>query len=231
MSLTPSSIRDNPQQPGVEAQVYLPDQLIADARNLVTQPILLGAGLLKRGTVLGQQSVNPIQASAASGNTGNGTLGGISVGSAVEIGSYALVAESATTFSVTNPEGVVLADATTGTAYAGTEISFTITAGATAFVVGDRFTISVFDAVGTYVQCVRTATDGSQVPSAVLADDADATNGPVTAGAYLAGEFNASALIFSSTWALASLVSAMRPFSLYAKSSISAASPSNNTAP
>lgn len=231
MSLTPSSIRDNPQQPGVEAQVYLPDQLIADARNLVTQPILLGAGQLKRGTVLGQQSANPIQASAASGNTGNGTLGGISVGSGVEIGSYALVAESATTFSVTNPEGVVLTDATAGTAYTSAEISFTITAGATAFVVGDRFTISVFDAVGTYVQCVRTATDGSQVPSAVLVDDADATNGPVTAGAYLAGEFNASALIFSSTWTLASLVSAMRPFSLYAKSSISAASPSNNTAP
>lgn len=231
MSLTPSSIRDNPQQPGVEAQVYLPDQLIADARNLVTQPILLGAGQLKRGTVLGQQSTNPIQASAASGNTGNGTLGGISVGSGVEIGSYALVAESATTFSVTNPEGVVLTDATAGTAYTSAEISFTITAGATAFVVGDRFTISVFDAVGTYVQCVRTATDGSQVPSAILVDDADATNGPVTAGAYLAGEFNASALIFSSTWALASLVSAMRPFSLYAKSSISAASPSNNTAP
>ena len=48
MSLTPSEIRDNPQQPGVQAQVYIPDQLIADARNLVTQPILLGAGVLKR---------------------------------------------------------------------------------------------------------------------------------------------------------------------------------------
>ena len=215
MSLTPTEIRDNPQQPGVQAQVYIPDQLIADARNLVTQPILLGAGVLKRGTVLGQQSVNPVQVVTGSSNTGNGTVGTVAAGSAVETGGYVLLATSATVFKVTNPEGTVLGNATVGTA----------------FVATDTFTINVFDAVGTYIQCVRTASDGSQTPVAILVDDADATAGPVTAGAYLAGEFNASKLIFSSTWALAALVSAMRPYGLFAKSSISSASPSNNSAP
>lgn len=231
MSLTPTEIRDNPQQPGVQAQVYIPDQLIADARNLVTQPILLGAGVLKRGTVLGQQNVNPVQVVAGASNAGNGTVGTVAVGSAVETGGYVLLATSATVFKVTDPEGTVLGNATVGTAFSHAEIGFTITAGGTAFVSGDTFTINVFDAVGTYIQCVRTASDGSQTPVAILVDDADATDGPVTAGAYLAGEFNASKLIFSSTWALAALVSAMRPFGLFAKSSISSASPSNNSAP
>ncbi|SEJ21540.1 Bacteriophage lambda head decoration protein D [Azotobacter beijerinckii] len=231
MTLNASSILDNPQQPGIAAQVYTPDQLIADARNLVTQPILLGAGVLKRGTVLGQQSINPTQAVTGSSNTGNGTLGSISVGSAVETGSYVLTATAATTFSVTNPEGVVIGTATAGTPFANAEINFTITAGATAFVAGDKFTINVFDAVGTYVACVRTASDGSQVPVAILADDADASAGPVTAGGYLAGEFNGRALTFDSSWTLQQLVSAMRPYGLFAKTSISAASPSNNSAP
>ncbi len=231
MSLTPSSIRDNPQQPCVQAQVYIPDQLIADARNLVTQPILLGAGVLQRGTVLGQQTTNPFQAGASSGNTGNGTLAGISVGSAVEIGGYVLLATGATTFSVTDPEGVLVGNATVGTPFTSAEINLTLTAGGTAFVAGDSFTINVFDAVGTYIQCVRTASDGSQIPVAILVDFADASAGPVTTGAYLAGEFNVSALIADASWSLPGLVSAMRPYGLFAKSSVSANSPSNNSAP
>ncbi len=158
-------------------------------------------------------------------------MSAVTVGSAVETGGYVLLATSATTFGVTNPEGVALGDATVGAAFAHAEINLTITAGATAFVVGDGFTVNVFDAVGTYVECVRTATDGSQVPLAILVDDADATDGPVTAGAYLAGEFNAAQLIYSPTWSLSALVSAMRPYGLFAKTSLSAASPSNNSAP
>jgi len=231
MSLTPSEIRDNPQRPGVQAQVYIPDQLIADARNLVTQPILLADGALKRGAVLGQQTVSPVQTLANPGNTGNGTVDSVTVGSAVKTGGYALLATSATVFSVTSPEGVALGNATVGTAFVQAEINLTITAGAKAFAVGDGFTVNVFDAVGTYVECVKTATDGSQVPVAILVDDTDATDGPVTAGAYVAGEFNAARLIYSPTWSLAGLVSAMRPYSLFAKSSLSAASPSNNSAP
>jgi hypothetical protein len=230
MSLTPSVIRDNPQQPGIQAQVFIPDQLIADARNLVSQPIVLGAGTLKRGTVLGQQNSNPVVVIAAVGNTGNGAVGNISTGAA-RVGNYALTATSATVFAVVDPEGVALGNATVGTAFANAQINFTVAAGGTAFVAGDSFVLDVADAVGTYIQSVKTASDGSQVPVAVLADDADASAGPVTTGAYLFGEFNLAALIYSATWTPATLTAALRPSGLFAKSSISAAPPSNNSAP
>lgn len=231
MTITPSSIRENPQHPSMTAQVFVPDQLIADARNLVSQPILLGAGNLPRGTVLGQVTSNPTQAAAGATNTGNGTLSGIAVGSGVEVGIYTLTATAATTFAVVDPEGKAVGTATAGTAFASSQINFTITAGSTAFAVGDVFTIAVFDAVGTFVKCVKSANDGSQVPVAILADDADATNGPITAGAYVAGEFNDNALAYDTSWSLALLVTALRAYGIHVKSSISAASPSNNSAP
>lgn len=231
MSLTPTEIHDNPQRPGVQAQVYSPDQLISDARSLVTQPVLLASGDLKRGTVLGQQTENPVQVVSGAGNTGDGVIESITLGPAIKTGGYQLIATAITKFKVTSPAGDVLGVATVGTPFVHAEITLTITAGGVAFKVADSFTLNVFDAVGTYVECVRTATDGSQYPLAILVDDADATSGPVTAGAYLSGEFNAARLIYGATWSLPALVSAMRPYGLFAKSSISAASPSNNSAP
>lgn len=231
MSLTPTEIHDNPQRPGVQAQVYSPDQLISDARSLVTQPVLLASGDLKRGTVLGQQTENPVQVISGAGNTGDGVIGSITLGPAIKTGGYQLIATAITKFNVTSPAGDVLGVATVGTPFVHAEIALIITAGGVAFKVADSFTLNVFDAVGTYVECVRTATDGSQYPLAILVDDADATSGPVTAGAYLSGEFNAARLIYGATWSLPALVSAMRPYGLFAKSSISAASPSNNSAP
>lgn len=231
MSLTPTEIHDNPQRPGVQAQVYSPDQLISDARSLVTQPVLLASGDLKRGTVLGQQTENPVQVVSGAGNTGDGVIGSITLGPAIKTGGYQLTATANTKFNVTSPAGDVLGVATVGTPFVHAEITLTITAGSVAFKAADSFTLNVFDAVGMYVECVRTATDGSQFPLAILVDDADATGGPVTAGAYLSGEFNAARLIYGATWSLPALVSAMRPYGLFAKSSISAASPSNNSAP
>lgn len=231
MSLTPTEVHDNPQRPGVQAQVYSPDQLISDARSLVTQPVLLASGDLKRGTVLGQQTENPVQVISGAGNTGDGVIGSITLGPAIKTGGYQLIATAITKFNVTSPAGDVLGVATVDTPFVHAEIALTITAGGVAFKVADSFTLNVFDAVGTYVECVRTATDGSQYPLAILVDDADATSGPVTAGAYLSGEFNAARLIYGATWSLPALVSAMRPYGLFAKSSISAASPSNNSAP
>ena len=232
MALTPSSILDNPQQPGVQADVYIPDQLIVDAKNLVSQPIILGAGTLQRGTVLGQQTSNPIEAAAAAGNTGTGTIGTLSVGASPDVGTYTAVATDATHFTVTDPEGNALGTATAGAAFsAGGEIGFTITAGGTAFVAGDSFNITVSDAVGTYIECVKNASDGSQTPVAILADYADASGGPVTTGAYVMGEFNGNALTFDASWTLATLTAAARANGLFIKSAAHAASPANNTAP
>lgn len=231
MSLTPSVLGDNPQQPGIQAQVYIPDQLIVDAKNLVSQPILLGAGTLVRGTVLGQQTANPITAAATAGNTGNGTIGTLSVGATPDIGNYTLTATSATVFAVVDPEGNALGNATVGTPFTSAEINFTLTAGGTAFVAGDSFTVTVSDAIGLYIESVKTASDGSQNPVAILADYADASGGTVSTGGYVAGEFNISAMTYDASWTAATLTSALRAYGIFAKSSVSAGVPSNNSAP
>ena len=54
MTLTVNPIGDNPMAPGIAAETYLPDQLIAGRFPLVTTNITLAAGTLQRGTVLGQ---------------------------------------------------------------------------------------------------------------------------------------------------------------------------------
>lgn len=56
MTLTATSVGNNPMAPGIAAEIYVPDQLIAGVFQPVTQPItvLSGQGVLKRGTVIGR---------------------------------------------------------------------------------------------------------------------------------------------------------------------------------
>ncbi len=72
MSLTVTSVGDNPQTPGINAEIYNPDQLIAGNQKIVTDTVTIGAGTLARGTVLGKvtASGNYIQsvAGAADGS-------------------------------------------------------------------------------------------------------------------------------------------------------------------
>jgi hypothetical protein len=81
-------------------------------------------------------------ATANTQNTGNGTVSAVSVLAAALPGTYTVVFTSATAFNVMNPSGTLVASGSTGTAF-NTQINFTITAGATAFVAGDGFRIMV----------------------------------------------------------------------------------------
>jgi hypothetical protein len=225
MSLTVNSVGENPQQPSIYAETFIPDQLIAGNLKLVSQSIQLMAGTLARGAVLGQQTNNSIN-SAAGTNTGNGTIGTLSLGTTETFGVFTLVATSATNFTVTDPEGNALPAATVGTAYSNAEIGFKITAGGTAFVAGDSFTLNVLEATGNYILSVKTASDGSQVPSAILAGSTDASVAPQLAGAYLLGEFNQNVVSFDASWTLPALQTALRPFGIFLKSTVSAADPS-----
>jgi len=224
MTLSVNTIGDNPQQPGIRAETYIPDQLIAGNLKIVSQPIILASGKLPRGSVLGMINTNSAIAIAGE-NTGNGTVGPITVDASAKAGNYVLTATGATTFTVVDPEGAALPNLTVGTAYAQGGLGFTITAGDTDFVAGDTFTVDVTDAVGQFILSVKTASDGSQTPSAILADDADATNGPVTAGAYVMAEVNARALHYDPSWTIATLTPALRANTIFVKSSVSAADP------
>ena len=236
MTITYTPVGDNPAAPFATEYSYIPDQLIAGHHNLVTQPIMLaGNAPLPRGAVLGQQTSYTIAtAPKAGGNTGNGTLTNVAPAAGVEysgsaLPGYVLTATSATQFTVTDPEGnaVTGSPAVVGTPFTSGEIDFTLTAGSTAFVAGDSFTITATPGIGTFVLCVKTATDGSQVPSAILVDSADPTSGPVRTGAYVSGEFNLRAISYDSSWTVpALLVTALRAFGIHLKSAISAADPS-----
>ncbi|WP_338327096.1 hypothetical protein [Yersinia ruckeri] len=55
-----------------------------------------------------------------------------------------------------------------------------------------------------------------------MVDDADATTGAVQAGVYLMGEFNQHRVIFDDSWTLADLAVALRPYSIFLRSSLTA---------
>ena len=85
----------------------------------------------------------PTPVGTAGTNTGNGTIGSLSATAATIAGSWKVVFTGATTFGVFDPNGVERTNGTTGTAYTNDGLSFTITAGATAFVANDSFTVAV----------------------------------------------------------------------------------------
>jgi hypothetical protein len=79
---------------------------------------------------------------ALAGNTGNATIAAITLGSAPLNGAYHVIFTSATTFTVSDPNGLTIGSGTTGVAFTSTGVNFTITAGATPMVRGDGFTVT-----------------------------------------------------------------------------------------
>lgn len=126
-----SQTGQNPFVPGVIQDTFIPDQLVSGPLQLVTDTVSLSAGVLLRGTVLGQ-----------------------------------------------------------------------------------------ITATKAYIKSVKAATDGSQVPCAILVDNADATTGAVQVGVYLMGEFNQHRVIFDDSWTLADLAVALRPYSIFLRDSL-----------
>jgi len=227
MTLVVNSLGDVAQQPMAYSETYVPDQLIAGNLKLVSAAIVLGAGNLPRGAVLGLQSQAPTATAALV--TGNGTCTAITNGGAVQPGTYTLRATGATNFTVSAPDGLAMPNATVGTPYVSADINFTLTAGGNAFAAGDEFTINVLP--GNYVLCSRTAQDGSQIPAAILADATDASGGAVAAGAYVMGEFNVNALYVDPSWGANAavwgpmLTAMFRNTGIFLKSAVTAADP------
>lgn len=130
--------------------------------------ILSGAGVVTSGLVLGSQLTGGAGVAAALGaNTGTGTFGAIVAGTASRIGVYTVEFDDATHYIVTDPLGAEVGHGTTGVAFSAGGLGFTITAGGTAFVAGDSFTIVV---TGTpkYAAYDPTATSGLQRATAIL---------------------------------------------------------------
>ncbi|MEI6542128.1 MAG: head decoration protein [Methylococcales bacterium] len=86
--------------------------------------------------------------------------------------------------------------------------------------------LGAITASGLYITSVATATDGSQVPAAILADNADPSTGDVQAGVYIQGEFNANYINYDSSWTLVTLKPALRKSGpIYLKGVVNAQTP------
>lgn len=126
-----------------------------------------GAKTYTIGTVLGKTLVNGSAAAVAGAtNTGNGTMGTITVSSHARIGHYTLritaASSNAGAFELRNAAGALQGTGNVASAFVGAGLAFTLADGSTDFAVGDVFSITV---TGTekYKILENTTGDGSAV--------------------------------------------------------------------
>lgn len=110
-------------------------------------------GELEAVTDLGVLS---IAGAPVEGNTGNGTIGTLSVTSKAKVGAHTATMTATTAFTVKDPDGLVMGTGATGAAYSAGGVTFTITVGATPMVAGDAFTITVAKAADGNVELPAT---------------------------------------------------------------------------
>lgn len=237
MTLSVTNVGANPQQPSISADAFIPDQLIAGNLKLVTDTVTIASGAdLVRGSVLGQITIGAATVAAAGAgtagaNTGNGTCtmdATAPIQAGAKTGTYLVKCTAAATnggvFQVEDPDGYVLGNAVVGTAFVD-DIKFLIADGSSDFIVGDAFAITVAAGSGKYKLAASTATDGSAVPVAILADKAAAASADVLAGIYQMGEFNGAALTLGTGTTLAAAKAALAPRGIFIKTAVSAADP------
>lgn len=147
------------------------------SRDVVT---LLTGNNLAAGTVLGKASLGAATTSGA-GNTGNGTItmdATTPVAASAKLGIYTatctVAAANGGTFRVEDPDGFVLGDVAVGGTF-NDDIKFVIADGATDFIVGDRFTITIAAGSGKYGALNLAAVNGMATAVAVMYDAVDAS--------------------------------------------------------
>lgn len=240
MTVTVTANGDVPQQPMNFDNSYTPDQLIAGVFPRVTYNVTVLSGAtvntvtpLPRGTVLGQQTIGTGATSVAGTNTGTGTFvvdATTPVQANAQVGAYTITILATGRALLQDPLARAVREyefSSGGTVTINDQIKGVLTDTSTHFVAGDSFTVTVAAGSGKWVPCVKTALDGSNVPLAILADVCDPSGGDVNAGVYQSGEFNQNAITFDSGWTVATLVPFLRDVSIFLKSSLSAADPSN----
>ncbi len=142
----------------------------------------LDSGNLAAGTVLGKiTAAGTTTVTADAGNTGDGTVGTVTLDAAVMAGDYVLtVLEPGTDageFEVEGPDGESVGTGTVGAEFSAGGLTFTLSDGAADFAAGDRIVITVDAGSGNYAPLDLTATDGSAKAAAVLYGAVDASGG------------------------------------------------------
>jgi hypothetical protein len=163
--------------------------------------MLTGGAKVLAGSVLARKTVgNTASSIAVSGNTGNGSIGAITVADGSKQGGYMLTviepAANAGAFMVEDPDGVNIGHGTVGVAFNAGGLSFTLGDGAVDFAAGDQFRIAAAGLV-KYGPLNLAATDMTASAAAVLFATTDVTAGDKKALAMVREcEVNASELVW-----------------------------------
>lgn len=211
---------------GVEG-TFTPDNLVYEEDTLITRQVTLVSGENRtRGAVLGRTATaGTAVAAASSGNTGNGTCSAVTTGGRAIAGVYKVLFIEPTTnlgtFEVIAPDGKYAGRGVVGTAFSGA-VNFTISDGATDFVAGDGFDITVTAITYKYKLSAAAATDGSEVPCAILWYDTDASSADKLCPVATRGLFNERALTFGTGHTADSTREALQLLGIHLRSSIKA---------
>ncbi len=198
---------------------YSPDNLIAGDGQVRGEVITLLSGQnLTRGTLLGKISdgaVTAVGAADVPAPVAATITASPTATTAAKAGIHRFVCVTAGAtgkFRHYDPDGNVVGDATTGTEYTGGGLTLTITDAGTDPAVGEAFKVTVTIAAGSgsYKKSLAAATDGSETPIAILAEDCDASGGDAECVAYYTGDFNEDAITFGSGHTAASVKDALR---------------------
>lgn len=147
--------------------------------------ISAGSGRLAAGTLIALiTAANALTPTAAAGNTGNGTIGSVTVTSAAISGDYILtITEAAANggkFELLDPTGYPVGEGQVGQPFTGGGLTFTLSDGATDFAVEDSFTLNVKANLGEYTAYDDDGTDdGRRAASGILYAPVDATENDV----------------------------------------------------
>lgn len=128
-------------------------------------------------------------------------------------------------FSVEDPDGLMLPNATVASAYSHDQIEFTIGDGSADWVVGDIINIPVIAGSGKYKLSTSTAVDGSQELKncVILAQDTNASAADVETVAFDSGEFNQNELTLGSSHTVSTIKEELRQNGIHLVDSLEAA--------
>lgn len=149
-------------------------------RSFEAGTVLSGQNLVA-GSVIGAVAFDTtVVAAAVAGNTGNGTMGTVTPGAGAKVGVYKLTiiepASDAGAFVVEDPDGITVGHGTVAVAFSGGGLGFTLADGATNFVAGDQFTMTVAAGSLKWKLYNPANTDGSEVPIGILVGAVDASS-------------------------------------------------------
>jgi len=187
---------------------------------------------LLRGTVLGLILYGAVTSVADAGNTGDGTVTALDTlsGAGAVVGAYNLECTVAIadggSFKLVDPNGIQVAGNLTLTVGAGAAtvfevagLTFTITDGATNFVVGDKFAVTVAEGSGEAVTLDIAATDGSDIFDSILLDNrTTGVSETLPAPVAESGGFREESLIFGGSTTIDDVRKQMRDKNCYTKS-------------